>query len=226
MRPDTRFNLLFVAGLLAVSAPGLFLLVRKKMSEPPARGMAAPPHDLETNRGWRSATVAYMDPTPGRVGATRVAPRETVSFVASLASKMAGQVGARVLAGVGEPVTSRRHDVELAALGQTADGRWRVGLVAWGADHAPIPENWTFPEGTAIESTLAQNLPLEVRGELADLFNTEPPARAVWLGLVLPPGALPSELAWTYTNGRVTFRDALDLSGAHVRAIADAVAAR
>src|SRR5687767_258416 len=128
MKRETRYNLIFLAVLLALMLPGGVILFRKKL-EPTVRPMYLPDPV--------PVAVAYLSPEPTPPGKTRVEPARTAEWVKTLARERG--VG-RILRGSDElPLTSDKKTFQIVAARRVGHGV-HISLIDW----RETPGEWTL----------------------------------------------------------------------------------
>jgi len=132
MTRETKYNLIFLAVLLPLLAPGLVVLVSKKM-EPGSAPMYMP-------KAVRQQ-AAYNDPSPKRPGIERITPLETAQWIAQLGRQNLGP-DARTVSGY----VSDGRRVELAAV-ETFAGETQRIAAAGGADEQATETEEQSPKG-------------------------------------------------------------------------------
>ena len=165
MQRETRYNLIFLAVLLAVLLPGAVILFRKKM-EPTVRPMYLP-DPVPT-------AVAYLSPEPTPPGKTRVEPARTAEWVKGLARDRGVM---EVLRGSdGLPLTSDSKTFQIVSA-RPAGQAIHVTLIEWRDPSA----NWTLNGRPPAKSHQTQlGIPQIIREELGEYGVVVPPKEIVW----------------------------------------------
>jgi hypothetical protein len=207
---ETKFNLVFLAGFLLLSLPGVVLLFIKKM-DPEARSMA--------EASYVRRTEVYNNPLPTGSKTVRFVPPLTFDWVDALAREHLGIPPLRHAAAGGrlEPVMSENRRFELLDLEDGSD-QVVVVLLAWDGVFGHERVNDLSAESEELGrlagiEVLPVPLPPEVTADLKDAGLVVPPARVAVVWLRFAPGARsvkPSiRLSWSTPDGRGT--DVLDL---------------
>ena len=218
MTRETKINLWFLIGFLALALPGAAILFVKKL-EPGQRMMYEP--------AFVRKTEAYNNPQAATSGAIRTFPPMTMAWVAGVADRELGRSPFRFAAAGGrvQPVISDGRRFEL--LGATPAANDQAGptltVLFWSDDFvadadvgitgsARFVENGaSWPVASARATAL--DVPADVDEELRREGFTTPPRRASLLRLTLgpPPGhgeaaatAAPRhlELSWLEADDR------------------------
>lgn len=171
MKQETRYNTIFIVALLAISLPGIIMLVRKKMNQPPreTRGALAAPVRTE---------VVYVDPLPHGPRLKAVVPPLTRQWVASQSPLVASLDDDVVLA-------SARRSFELIGIDRR-DNHLAVTVLLWDPRLPQVPDRIGFSitgaaaarEGT-IRTFAPVALPEPVQSELRNRGYLTPPPQ-VW----------------------------------------------
>ena len=175
MKRDTRINLLFLAGFLAISLPGAVVLFRKKL-DPNAARMDQP--DAVVSR------LPYMAPPLARPGVKWVVPPRTQAWLEQLNRQHGGK---RALlfsrSDPWSPVISDDHLMQVVDLSRDSSGA-HTSIVLWDApqDPASHPEFSLSSPGTEaqpgrLESFETVVVPEPVKRELMGMNEVQPPAR-------------------------------------------------
>lgn len=209
MNRESRANLIFLALFLAISIPGLILLVRKKM-DPLARPMWIP--------DGRRNSVVYIDPIDAPPTMRRIAPAITSMWLSDEARERFGFAGIATTvddAGVTMPVVSSNRYFQLLGVKPQAD-RTEVVLAFWNLPRGDGPISLRISTGaTALPVKLTESpVPAAVKRDLQDSGMPRPPQRLAWVETSL---ALSSDGAATLTFDGVMdgqpFSDTLVLRG-------------
>lgn len=202
MARETRINLIFLAVLLALLAPGALILVRKKM-QPGAKPILGEP-DV------RRESVPYMLTWPQPPGMKRSVPPRTAAWVRETARSLgvpsAGPATRPAGDGQAEVVVSRQRWFELLGAAPSGDGTMRAWLLAWepppgvvGPTMAVAAESGGQRRDGRVVSSQAVPLPPEVRKELQEAGYIRPPPAVTFIEVEAPVPAAGS--AWKLTLG-------------------------
>jgi hypothetical protein len=200
MTKETKYNLIFLAIILALLLPGAVILVRKQMS-PGAR--RADLFDTVPK------TVTYMDPQPTPPGMRRVAPPMTMQWFAKVVRDHAGANAITNLTDSdGLPLMSDEKSFQLAAM-REEPAATRLWVVSWNPNEADFfrSAHWSLAthdqvfdgSGKAFEEI---PIPDSVRDELGANGLLKPPKMVAWREIQFPPA---SPGTWRITaalNGR------------------------
>jgi hypothetical protein len=183
MTRETRFNLIFLAILLAVLLPGAVMLFRRKL-EPTVRPMYLPDPVRQS--------LAYMSPDETPPGMTRVAPPHAAEWMAGIVRDLIGAEAVRPRDEQGLPLTSRPWRwFEVVAYRQAGE-RVEVVVALW---RPPQSEGkWTIADEPAtIDAWRHVELPRLVREELGANGVLIPP-KSIWVGRI--SSVKPSPAQW------------------------------
>ena len=177
MTRETKLNLIFIAILLPLLAPGGYMLFKAKL-DPNARPMYLP-------KAVRQE-AAYMDPME-RPGIHRVTPAKTTHWAGEIVTMTMGGSGT----GRGDVYAgeiSELRSFELVAQRFDDAGAWRLGLVLWDPALIDRAESLQFEvNGKPVASPkIAIFLtPNDVALELRDLGYVLPPKRVAVAALTV-----------------------------------------
>jgi len=171
---ESRYNLIFLAILLALLLPGAVILFRKKL-EPTVRPMSEPDPVPRA--------IAYMSTGVVPPGMRRVEPPHVAEWVDALAREQLAKDG-----GEGEtvirprdeydlPLMSQDRSFQVIALRQT-DGNLVAWIVFWNGKPASDDEVWTTGSAdpaAAIADSQVLSLPRLIRDELGENGVLMPP---------------------------------------------------
>ena len=191
MTRETRFNLIFLAVILAILTPGGVILFRKKL-EPTLRPMSAP-HAVQREH-------AYLSPLATPPGRKRVEPPYTAKWIESLVRERIGERKVvRPTAPDGLPLVSDKKTFELIAL-EPGEGTSRAWVLLWQADE-PAGDKWSLDGAPSsageVRVVSAATLPVPpfVREELGETGVLRPPHEVQWQELEFTrPAASPATL--------------------------------
>lgn len=200
MTRETRLNLVVLAVVIALLAPGGVILFKRKL-EPTVRPMYLPDPVPRT--------VAYLSPFATPPGKTRVEPPRLAEWVESLARARIKPTTAGAAAAMGTsaagplaaltstpgprvirprdrdglPVLSDKKTFQLAAL-EDANRQLRLWVIAW-ADAPDGTETWTMvtADGSAVgREVVAERIeiPRLIREELGENGVLRPPHHLKW----------------------------------------------
>ncbi len=199
VKRDTRMNLLFLAGFLAISLPGAVILFRKKLDPNSAR-MDQP--DAVVGK------LPYMAPPLARPGVRWVVPPLTQDWLTMLNQEHGG--GMSLLSsrpGIWSPVMSDDHLMQIADLSKDSTGA-HASIVLWdtAANSASNPEfsvsaAGAEPQAGRVDSVQTITVPEPVKRELMSMNEVKPPGNIAWVrvtfatwpsqGLVTVSGGFP-----------------------------------
>lgn len=185
MTRETRFNLIFLAILLALLTPGGIILFRKKL-QPTLKPMAMP-HAVQRAH-------AYLSPLETPPGLTRVEPPQTARWIEGIVRERIGDGGGgrailRPTDRDGLPLTSDKKTFQIVAA-EPQERQVRIWLIHWGAK--PVKdERWSVTMAGAeqpfeIVDSRTMAMPQLVREELGETGLLRPPHAIVWQELVVP----------------------------------------
>ena len=208
---ETRANLIFLAAVLALVAPGVFILFNKKL-EGPGRSTMPP--------ATRNA-AAFMDPTPGGLPMQRYVPAMVGSFVTGLARHNARSPGlvSLVEGQTWQAVTSERRNLQLVAH-DPSPGANKYCLIIWFDRPVPIESMYTWsavlPSGekvpAQIEALHTINLPPDLREELQTAGYIRPPAVIAWTQVKFTAPEKAVSLEFNFKAGENNRIDRIDLT--------------
>ena len=211
MQREARVNLIFLIALLALSTPGLVLLVGKALNG--TGGLNASPPSS------RVATP-YLNPVGTAPDTVRLAPPKTVAFVDDVAREHTGRPATRPGAAGGRPspVIGEKRQIEL--LGR--DGEDWVLAIWHHRDGPDVDAVTATADNVDVAATVDgfADVPGEVREELQDgppLPNLKgyagyaaPPRRLSVVRVTAPASAGRLSLSWR--RGDLSQADEIDLS--------------
>ena len=189
MTRETRLNLIVLAIVLAVLAPGGVILFRKKL-QPTLKPMAAP-HAVQREH-------AYLSPLEAPPGVKRVEPANTARWIEGVVRERIGDPRALADAGRtimrpvdrdGLPLVSEKKTFAVVAA-EPLESDVRVWLMLW--DREPVrDETWSVktPDEEPrfrIVATVPIEVPELVREELGETGVLRPPHEVIWQELVIP----------------------------------------
>ncbi len=195
MRKEARYNLIFFIALLALCAPGVMMLVKRKLSQPPRDqiGLVAPVR----------MEVPYVDPLPVWTNLRLTYPPRLRGWVRTL-SPSAPAESAHI---------SQHRSFELLECEPANAQQVRVAVLIW--DPRIDVQQAVFaleqvPAST--QSITCLTPPPAVLSELRQLGYLSPPEQVPQVQLVFPAGArLGDELRLTGTRDGKPFVDSLRL---------------
>lgn len=189
MTRETRANLIFIVIFLLISAPGLVMLVKKKMET------GRPPLWLPVPA---RQSVVYIDPIDAPPTLRRLTPALTAAWVADL---VRNRFGAAVVpmttnGDATEPVMSTNRLAQLVADESTPSGR-RVALLVWNlprdANNVQIDLRAATSSADSIETLAISDLtaepiglPRAVKRDLQDSGIPAPPFKVWWVTAAVP----------------------------------------
>ncbi|MEZ0267791.1 MAG: hypothetical protein ACAI43_23945 [Phycisphaerae bacterium] len=194
MTRETRSNLIFLIGFLAISIPGAVILFKKKL-DPNAGRMSMP--DPVHKR------IAFMAPF-GRPGddEPRVVPDQTGQWLDELTLRHAGSPNLRV---AHRPVISDDRRVQLADVKNGADGM-TLSLIVWAIDSDSAADRYSIEflpsRPLPVAAAESVDIPANVRKELVSHGYQKPPLRVIWLSATVP-----AEVLKGAGEATVTYRD-------------------
>lgn len=204
MKQETRYNTIFIVALLAISLPGIIMLVRKKLNQPPreSRGALAAPVRTE---------VVYVDPLPQGPRLQAVVPPLTRQWVASQSPLVASLDDDVVL-------SSARRSFELIGTDRR-DNHLAVTVLLWDPRLPQSPDRIGFSitvpgpsrEGT-IHSFDPVVLPEPVLDELRSRAYLTPPPQAWRVEVRFPGDSTEGTLRLRAATAAGPFEDQLDLA--------------
>jgi hypothetical protein len=189
MTRETRLNLIVLAIVLAILAPGGVILFRKKL-QPTLKPMAAP-HAVQREH-------AYLSPLEAPPGIKRVEPAHTARWIEGVVRARIGD--ARTLRDAGRtiirptdrdglPLVSEKKTFQVVAA-EALESEVRVWLMLWDAE--PVrEETWSVKTPAdeppfRIVATLPIEVPPLVREELGETGVLRPPHEVIWQELIIP----------------------------------------
>jgi hypothetical protein len=178
MTKETRYNLIFLAIVVAILLPGAIILVRKKM-RPDARRADLP--DAVPR------TIAFMDPQPTPPGMRRVAPPRTMQWLtATIRPKVGAHAITDLIDSDGLPLMSDDKTFQLAAVREES-GATRLWLISWDPQDAEFfrAAHWSLASQAQIFDGSAKAfeqiaIPDPVRDELGENGLLKPPKTLAW----------------------------------------------
>ena len=183
MTRETRFNLIFIAVLLAVSLPGAVILARKKM-EPGARQMGEPDPVRRS--------IPYMDPAPVPSIMARISPPKTAQWVK--------QIG-RTIGGEPQPSQARQYEV----LEITQDGGvLGAVLLSWQHETGATYQAAVGGRMTRVEIMREVQVPAEIQEELRRAGYIRPPAEVAVLRVSMEFDSTPTDGRTDVTVSKIT----------------------
>jgi hypothetical protein len=163
---ENRYNLIFIAVLIALLTPGAVILFRKKM-QPAARPMYLPDPVPRS--------IAYMSRGEVPPGMTRVEPAHLAEWKAALVKEWLPTAGPPPRDRLGLPVMSEGKAFELLAVGRTRDDN-SILVMLWQDVKPDEPMRWTWQLTVGrIEQSRTIVVPDIVRQELGDAGVLAPP---------------------------------------------------
>lgn len=207
----TKANLAFILFLVLLSAPGVFMMVSKKLK---SEGKPTFPPGVRHQ-------LAYMDPTAGEGKAhLRVVPPVTGDWVGSIAHnrrQFAPELSLVVSGKEWKPIMGTNRSMQLLGFDQV-DGRARAMVLIWDERALPISKQYEFTFKTDSQTLVAEldgmvgdGLPLNVRDELQNFGYIRPPTRAIWALFSAPTTEPVKSLAFRFTSTRANLEDELML---------------
>jgi hypothetical protein len=188
MTRETRLNLIVLAIVLAILAPGAVILFRKKL-QPTLKPMAAP-HAVQREH-------AYLSRLEAPPGIKRVEPAHTARWIEGVVRERIGD--ARSLNEAGRtiirptdrdalPLVSEKKTFQVVAA-EPRENEVRVWLMLWDPEPAR-DETWSVrtADGEAqfrIVQTLRIEVPDLVREELGETGVLRPPHAVTWQELIV-----------------------------------------
>lgn len=206
MKKEARYNTIFIVLLLAISLPGIVMLVRKKLNQPPrpSRGALAAP--VRTD-------VVYVDPLPQGPRLTQFVPPLTRQWVAGQSPLVARQPSDNV-------INSTARSFELIGIDR-AGGRVTLTLLLWDPRLPREAQGLGFalvgPAGTregAIQSLDTVLVPEPVLEELRNSGYLTPPAQITRVAVAFDNVGVEGELRLKARSSVGPFEDRLDLARA------------
>ena len=192
MTRETRLNLIVLAVVVAILAPGGVILFRKKL-QPTIKPMAAP-HAVQREH-------AYLSRLEAPPGLKRTEPPHTARWIEGVVRQRIGDARALNEAGRtisrptdsdGLPLVSEKRTFQVVAA-EPSEGEVRAWVMVWDREATP-DATWSVnkaaeqPEVRAVV-TAAVEVPPLVREELGETGVLRPPRAVIWHELVLPAAA-------------------------------------
>jgi hypothetical protein len=211
---EARANLIFIVIFLLISAPGLVMLVKKKMET------GRPPLWLPVPA---RQSLVYIDPIDAPPTMRRLTPALTAAWVADLVRNRfdTAAVPMTTNGDATEPVMSANRLAQLVADEPTPSGR-RVALLVWNlprdANNVKIQLRATTASADSIENLAISDmtaepidLPHAVKRDLQDSGIPAPPFRVWWVTAVIPLAGNALELTIDCTVDGKAISDTLTL---------------
>jgi hypothetical protein len=182
---ESRYNLIFLAVLIALLLPGAVILFRKKL-EPTVRPMSEPDPVPRA--------IAYVSTGVVPPGMRRVEPPHVAEWVERVAREhvakdsSSGDVIIRPRDEYDLPLMSQQRAFQVIALRQ-GDGNLSAWVLLWNGKPALSNAIWTVsPEGRpgAIQDSEVLILPRLVRDDLGEAGVLRPPKTLLMQKIVLP----------------------------------------
>ncbi len=205
----TKANLAFILFLVLLSAPGVFMMVSKKLK---SEGKPTFPPGVRHQ-------LAYMDPTAGESKAhLRVVPPVTGDWVGSIAHnrrQFAPELALKVSGKEWKPIMGSNRSMQLLGFDQI-EGRARAMVLIWDERALPISKQYEFTFKTDSQTLVAEldgmvgdGLPLDVRDELQNYGYIRPPTRAIWALFSAPTTDPVRGIAFRFASTRAKLEDEL-----------------
>jgi hypothetical protein len=184
VKRETRINLLFLTLFLAISLPGAVILFKKKLA-PGAARMDQPDAIVRQ--------LPYMAPIPVPPGVKWIVPPRTRQWLENLNRRFGNGdlLSASDDPQRWQPVISDDHVVQEVSVGQSSTGV-TISLLIWDPSLESDSADYSFTakvDGQSVPARIQSSQPVavpdEMKRELMSLNLIRPPAKVIWIEVVI-----------------------------------------